>query len=120
VEKNCTRVINKKFAVCHLNFRHLNKIRVKGNACQVAVNETYCHTISRTAGLGTRLPWDETFVVDSYVESGLYTAFQTISHLIQVEIQPEFFTNEVWEYVFLHSSYPENCKIKPESLEKLR
>jgi len=38
---------------------------------------------SRTAGLGTKLPWDDTFVVESLSDSTIYMAYYTVAHLLQ-------------------------------------
>jgi leucyl-tRNA synthetase len=40
---------------------------------------------SRTAGLGTKLPWDEQFVVESLSDSTIYMAYYTVAHLLQGE-----------------------------------
>lgn len=37
---------------------------------------------SRTTGLGTRLPWDPKFVIESLSDSTIYGAFYTIAHLL--------------------------------------
>jgi leucyl-tRNA synthetase len=37
---------------------------------------------SRTAGLGTHLPWDEQFVVESLSDSTIYMAYYTVAHLL--------------------------------------
>ena len=38
---------------------------------------------SRNFGLGTRLPWDEQFVIESLSDSTIYMAYYTIAHLLQ-------------------------------------
>jgi leucyl-tRNA synthetase len=38
---------------------------------------------SRTAGLGTSLPWDDTFVIESLSDSTIYMAYYTVAHLLQ-------------------------------------
>ena len=51
-------------------------------------------------GMGTRLPWDEKWVIESLSDSTIYMAYYTISHLIKSypvkKIDDEFF-----DYVFL-------------------
>lgn len=37
---------------------------------------------SRIAGLGTRVPWDDQFVIESLSDSTLYMAYYTIAHLL--------------------------------------
>lgn len=36
---------------------------------------------SRSFGLGTRIPWDEDFLVDSLSDSTFYMSYSTISHI---------------------------------------
>lgn len=37
---------------------------------------------SRTAGLGTKLPWDEQFIVESLSDSTIYMAYYTVAHML--------------------------------------
>ena len=37
---------------------------------------------ARTYGLGTKLPWDHTFMVESLSDSTIYMSYYTISHLL--------------------------------------
>ena len=38
---------------------------------------------ARTYGLGTKLPWDHTFMVESLSDSTIYMSYYTIAHLLQ-------------------------------------
>lgn len=38
--------------------------------------------VSRTFGLGTPVPWDPQFVIESLSDSTIYMAFYTIAHLL--------------------------------------
>ena len=38
---------------------------------------------SRTYGLGTRLPWDEQYLIESLSDSTIYMAFYSVAHLLQ-------------------------------------
>jgi leucyl-tRNA synthetase len=68
--------------------------------------------VCRTYGLGTRLPWDEKYLVESLSDSTIYQAFYTICHLLhkdfygaemaELGITPEQMTPEVFDYIFLH------------------
>lgn len=40
--------------------------------------------LSRSFGLGTRLPWDPEFLVESLSDSTIYMAYYTIAHILQV------------------------------------
>ncbi len=86
---------------------------------------------SRTYGLGTRLPWDQQYLIDSLSDSTIYMAFYTVAHLLQggvldgsqlgpAQIKPEWLTMDVWNYVFLGKGYPAQCPIPENTLQQLR
>jgi len=86
---------------------------------------------SRTYGLGTRIPWDKTFLIESLSDSTIYMAFYTVAYLLQggvidgshigpANVKPEQMTPQVWDYVFQNSPYPANCSIPEETLKKMR
>ena len=57
---------------------------------------------ARKRGLGTKLPFDKTWVIESLSDSTIYMAFYTIFHkLIQHRIKPEQLIPEFFDYVFL-------------------
>ena len=43
------------------------------------------HACSRTYGLGTKLPWDPMWLIESLSDSTIYMAFYTVKHLLQGE-----------------------------------
>ena len=43
------------------------------------------HACSRTYGLGTRLPWDESWLIESLSDSTIYMAYYTVAHILQGE-----------------------------------
>lgn len=55
---------------------------------------------TREFGLGTTLPWDEKWVIESLSDSTIYMAFYTFYHVIK-EVDYEKFTDEVFDYVLL-------------------
>jgi len=65
---------------------------------------------ARTYGLGSKLPWDPKFLVESLSDSTIYMAYYTIAHLLHkdlfgkepgpLDVKPEQMTDEVWDYVF--------------------
>lgn len=79
---------------------------------------------SRSYGLGTKLPWDEQYVIESLSDSTIYMAYYTIAHLLQgsnngaagpesasflsgskvglAGIPAAELNDSVWNYVFLH------------------
>ncbi|KAF7684363.1 putative leucine--tRNA ligase, cytoplasmic [Astathelohania contejeani] len=78
---------------------------------------------SRSFGLGTRLPWDPQYVIDSLSDSTIYMAFYTVKHFLfsdlegREEIFPsEKLSDEVWDYIFCNS----DSKIDDPILSKCR
>ena len=109
------------------------KWRAQGEACLKQM-ETYhpeCraqfeHTLgwlsqwacSRSFGLGTWLPWDDQYLIESLSDSTIYMAYYTVAHLLQTEmygkdrslVKPEDLTDEVWDYAFLEGDVPAAVK----------
>ena len=87
---------------------------------------------SRQFGLGTQLPWDEQWVIESLSDSTIYMAYYTIAHLLQGEdnldggkgspvgIKPEQLTDQVWNYIFLRGPPPTDSDLPAATLETLR
>ncbi len=69
--------------------------------------EQYDHTIDwlnewpciRNYGLGTKLPWDEDFVIEPLSDSTIYMAYYTIAHRID-EVPTEELTREFFDTLF--------------------
>ncbi len=57
--------------------------------------------------LGTPLPWDPEWVIESLSDSTIYMAYYTISHLIQGKVDPSKLSPEFFDYVFLGRGDPE-------------
>ena len=55
---------------------------------------------TREYGLGTRLPFDEDWLIESLSDSTIYMAYYTIAHKIK-EMKPEELTEEFFDYIFL-------------------
>ena len=63
---------------------------------------------ARRRGLGTRLPFDKEWIIESLSDSTIYMAFYTIIHKIrQSGIRADQLTPEVFDYVFLGKGDPE-------------
>lgn len=89
---------------------------------------------ARTYGLGSKLPWDPKFLVESLSDSTIYMAYYTISHLLhgdifgktagELDIKPNQMIDEVWDYVFCRRNLSEellkDCGIKKADLETMR
>ncbi len=57
---------------------------------------------ARKSGLGTKLPWDHEWIIESLSDSVIYMAYYTISKLIKEHrIQPSQLTEALFDYVFL-------------------
>jgi len=57
---------------------------------------------ARTRGLGTPLPWDPTWIIESLSDSTIYMAYYTVIRRIrELGLKPEQLTEAFWDYVFL-------------------
>ncbi len=80
---------------------------------------------ARTRGLGTKLPWEEGWIIESLSDSTIYMAFYTVIHKIRrYGIKPDQLTLEFWDYVLLGKGSPEEVSKKTgipvEQLKDLR
>jgi leucyl-tRNA synthetase len=73
---------------------------------------------TRKTGLGTKLPWDKEWIVETLSDSTIYMAFYTIAHLIK-EIPANKLTNEVFDYIFLGKGGSKKNSKKTKISEKL-
>ncbi|MFP3166959.1 MAG: leucine--tRNA ligase [Candidatus Nanopusillus sp.] len=56
--------------------------------------------------LGTPLPWDKSWVIESLSDSTIYMAFYTIAHLIK-NIDPDKIEDDLFDYIFLNKGNEE-------------
>jgi leucyl-tRNA synthetase len=89
---------------------------------------------ARTYGLGSKLPWDPQFLVESLSDSTIYMAYYTVAQILHKDIYgrekgtgniaPEQMTDEVWDYIFtrreLDDDILSSSKIPKETIEKMR
>lgn len=89
---------------------------------------------ARTYGLGSKLPWDPQFLVESLSDSTVYMAYYTVSHILHKDyygqekgsgnLSAEQMTDEVWDYIFCRRDFGDdvlaNSKIPKETLETMR
>ena len=89
---------------------------------------------ARNYGLGSKLPWDPKFLVESLSDSTVYMAYYTISYLLHsdifgtkrgvLDINPEQMIDEVWDYVYcrreLSDELVKSCGISKADLETMR
>lgn len=71
----------------------------------------------REVGLGTKLPWDEKWVIESLSDSTIYMAYYTISHLLQEENIDDV-DDAVFDYVFLGGKKPDKKLKHVETMKK--
>lgn len=80
---------------------------------------------ARKSGLGTRLPWDPEWIIESLSDSVIYMAYYAIARsLKEHNIQSEQLTNAVFDYIFLGkgnaSQAAEKTGLEPTVLEQTR
>ncbi|KAB5585582.1 hypothetical protein GE09DRAFT_1071167 [Coniochaeta sp. 2T2.1] len=89
---------------------------------------------ARTYGLGSKLPWDPTFLVESLSDSTIYMSYYTIAHFLHSDlfgrekgignVGPEQMTDDVWDYIFCRRELTDDLiaqsKIPKETLESMR
>ncbi|ORZ36401.1 leucine-tRNA ligase [Catenaria anguillulae PL171] len=86
---------------------------------------------ARSFGLGTRLPWDPQFLIESLSDSTIYMAYYTVAHLLHTDlegkhvgalnIKPDQMRDAEWEYLFNESAaYPSDSAVPKASLDKMR
>lgn len=84
---------------------------------------------SRSFGLGTRIPWDEQFLVESLSDSTLYMAYYTVAHIFhdgdmykgsKSLVKPQQMNDDVWEYLFCDGQYPKSSDIPSDLLSKMK
>ncbi|XP_034473062.1 leucine--tRNA ligase, cytoplasmic [Drosophila innubila] len=102
------------------------------NNFEACLNWLHEYACSRTYGLGTKLPWDEQWLIESLSDSTIYMAFYTVSHFLQggtfrgekpgpFGIKPADMTPEIWDYIFFKETpLPKKSTIKPEHLAVMR
>ena len=89
---------------------------------------------ARTYGLGSKLPWDPKFLVESLSDSTIYMAYYAIAHLLHsdnfgtesglLQIKAEQMVDEVWDYIYCRQDISDELikqsGIKKADLETLR
>jgi len=80
---------------------------------------------ARKSGMGTKLPWDPEWIIESLSDSTIYMAYYTIAkHIRKCEIKPAQLTDEVFDYIFLGIGKPAEvaakAKIDVKVLEGMR
>ena len=68
-------------------------------------------------GAGTKLPWDEKWVIESLSDSTIYMAYYTIAHLIK-DIPENEIDDELFDYIFLSNDGKWKKNKKAELMKK--
>ncbi len=74
---------------------------------------------TREFGLGTRLPWDEQWVIESLSDSTIYMAYYTIAHKIK-EIPIDKIDDRFFDYVLLGKGDKKKIPVNSKTLDSLR
>lgn len=74
---------------------------------------------TRESGLGTKLPWDEQWIIESLSDSTIYMAYYTIAHKIK-EIDVEKIDDKFFDYVLLGKGNKKDIPIDAQLLDSLR
>ena len=80
---------------------------------------------ARKSGLGTRLPWDNEWIIETLSDSVIYMAFYTIANYINLEkIEPHQLNDDVFGYVFHcngnEKKISDEVGISKETLQKMK
>jgi len=76
---------------------------------------------ARQHGLGTKLPWDKDWIVESLSDSVIYMAFYTIARFVKEgSLKPESMTKEFFDYVFLGKGSSDGLGIEADKVEEIR
>lgn len=86
--------------------------------------------LSRTYGLGTKIPWDEKYLVESLSDSTVYQSYYTIAHLLHTDyygkvvgplgVKAEELTDDVFDFIFCRKDDEITSTIPKEKLLHLR
>lgn len=75
---------------------------------------------TRKAGLGTPLPWDKEWKIETLSDSTIYMAYYTISRILkEKKITADKLTDEVFDYVFLGKGNAEKISKKVKLSKKI-
>jgi leucyl-tRNA synthetase len=75
---------------------------------------------TRKTGLGTPLPWDKSWKIETLSDSTIYMAFYTIARIInEKKVDASKLTDEVLDYIFLGQGNPKQLAKKVKLNEKI-
>ncbi|MDH3618250.1 MAG: leucine--tRNA ligase [Nitrosopumilus sp.] len=99
-----------------------NKIKTEFKDVIDWLHERAC---ARQQGLGTKLPWDKNWIVESLSDSVIYMAYYTISRFVNDgTVAAENLTKEFFDYIFLGkgdiSQVADNSKLSEDAISLMK
>jgi leucyl-tRNA synthetase len=86
----------------HTAFNNLTLYPEKSRAqFEYVIDWLHNWACTRETGLGTRLPWDEKWLIESLSDSTIYMAYYTIVQILR-EIKPELIDDNLFDYIMLN------------------
>ncbi|KAG6877276.1 hypothetical protein C0993_008924, partial [Termitomyces sp. T159_Od127] len=117
----------------------VEKLLVKMNTYSVETRNHFEKTLAwlnkwacaRTYGLGSKLPWDPHFLVESLSDSTIYMSYYTVAQLLHensldgskpgpLGITADQMTDEIWEYIFCDGPFPDPSPLAREKADALK
>lgn len=99
------------------------------NNLEAVLNWLHQWACARSYGLGSKLPWDPQFLVESLSDSTIYMSYYTVAHLLHEDrwgkqgklgVSAEDMTDEMWEYVLVDGPFPKDSKVPQEVAAELK
>lgn len=124
--------VHQKKVFDHVNSDQFNPYNsLVRDAFQKAIEWLKDWGCSRSFGLGTRLPWDEKYLIESLSDSTIYMAYYTVAHYLQSDLNgkekgalgigADELTIQDWDYIFLNKPYDTAVqKVEESKLQKMR
>lgn len=101
------------------------------NAFEQVLGWLHQWACARSYGLGSKLPWDPQYLIESLSDSTIYMSYYTVAHLLQggvedgsvvgpLGIKAEQLTDDAWSYIFTNGPAREDLSISKEKLDILQ
>lgn len=91
------------------------------------VDWIYKWGFSRSFGLGSRIPWDNQYLIDSLSDSTIYMALYTCKHFLFEDLEgknelfpSEKLSNDVWDFIFQNKPITDELKEYSDILENCK
>ncbi|WVQ82477.1 leucine-tRNA ligase [Cryptococcus sp. DSM 104549] len=100
------------------------------NAFEAVLNWLNQWACARSYGLGSKLPWDPVWLIESLSDSTVYMSYYTVANLLHKDmfgtepgplgITADQMTDEVWEHVLGDGQLPADSKVSPEAAAQMK